>query len=192
MKVWVVAAAIVGGMLLGPSAVAAETFTPGPGQTYLLDLDTADGNFSVWRADDLQGANALRAKVTFARLGLDKRWSPNFQVRVGDASMTVGLTVVGVKNKVLVTTLRTLRDNKVVGKEESFLLGPEPGETFDLEIDWDASGRIAFLIRDRAAKAINGFERHEARLDGPPTRVEIVGSTGEVLFDPLQLGRAAR
>jgi hypothetical protein len=189
MKAFV--AAVVSGWVLAcaPEAMAAS-FTPLPGQSYSLDLDTADGNFSAWRAADLQAANALRAKVTFARLGSHKRWAPSFQVRVGDKEMSVGLTVVALKQKgVLVTSVRSLRDGKVVGDERFFVLGPEPGETFDLEIDWDAAGTVTFLIRDKATLAANGFERHEAKLGSAPTEVEIVASTGEVSFDPLQLGQ---
>jgi hypothetical protein len=145
----------------------------------------------VWRAEDLTGLNALRSQVTFARLGTDRQWAPSFHVTLGAGPARVTFGVTGLKDKnLLLTTLETWQGDKQVS-QELYVMMPTPGERFVLELDWSPDGTVTALIRDKAAQQIAGFERHVAKLSGPPTTLSITGSTGEVELRPLQLGTSA-
>ncbi len=81
-------------LLVVSGAANAETFTPAPNASYALDLDTKDGNYSIWSANDLTGLNALRAHVTFARKGTHERFAPSFTVVVAGATREARLAVI--------------------------------------------------------------------------------------------------
>ena len=165
----------------------AQTFTPAPNAVYLLDQDTQDGHFSIWSVKDLTGVNALRATVTVARLGIDKKWAPNFNIRLRNDTSRATLHISGVKGMMILYAESFVGDERV--QQDMFLLPPEVGEKFGLEIDWKPDGSAVILVRSKAAaKAANGYERHEVKLSGPATSLEVATSTGELTLDPLQLG----
>ncbi len=75
---------------LGPDTVqtpqqANPSFMPATGQTFYLDLDTAEGAFSQWRHDDLRGLCALHASVRVPRLRKDPKWLPGFSIWLQDS-----------------------------------------------------------------------------------------------------------
>lgn len=72
---------------------------------------------------------------------------------------------------------------------ELFLLPVEVNETFDLELDWTAEGKVVAVVRSKAARDLNGFERHEISMKGAPASLRISGSSGEIDYETLQLGR---
>lgn len=182
-------AAAVGLAVSGAAAHAAE-FTPAPNQSFTVDLDTQAGNFSLWRAEELNGVNAVRSQITFVRLGTDPKWSPMFRVSLVRGTERVAFSVTGLPGKnLLIPMLTTTRDSKKMG-DDIYVMTPQVGERFGLEIDWTPDGAVSVMIRDKAAQEISGFERHVGKLSGPPTSLEISGSTGEVEFKPLKLGRA--
>ncbi|NEX93733.1 hypothetical protein [Caulobacter sp. 17J65-9] len=180
------AVCLLAALLFGNAASAGE-FKAAPNASYVVDLDTPDGNFSLWQADDLTGLNALRTNVTFARLGKDKTYAPHFAVALENDKGRVVLGASVLKGKVMIVTLTTWQGDKQTA-QEMFMLPPEPSETFALDLDWTPDGVVTAVIHSQATKDMNGFERHQARLDGAPARLEITGSTAEVEFKPLKLG----
>lgn len=168
-------------------AHAAE-FRPAPNQSFTVDLDTQTGNFSQWKAEDIAGFNALRTQVTFLRLGKDSKWAPSFHLSLVNGAERATFNLTGMPGKtLLVAQLVHWRDGKEAGRD-LYLLGPEFGETFALDVDWSPDGLVTMTIRDKAAQAINGFERHQTKLAAAPSVLEVSGSTGEVVLKPLQLG----
>jgi hypothetical protein len=192
-------------------AAHAQTFTPAPNATHVLDLDTQAGAFSQWRAGDLDGANAARGRVTFLRKGSDRRWPPVFNIAVGDDQVQAWLQVTALPHSgpLIVRTFR--REGQTETDIEYFSLTPNFREPFDLKIDWSPDGRVAFTIASQASAGggvdvaplqgggarnsrtatteVRG-ERHEVSLGRPPVWLLVNNSTGEVMIDPSQLGWA--
>lgn len=186
MSIAAAAIAATAGMgLAGP--VCAQTFTPAGNASYTVDLDTQNGNFSVWRAKDLGGLNALRAKVVVSRLGKDSKWAPSFQIKLENANSHADLSIDGIKGLLFLHAQSWDGDKQV--QDELFLMPPEVGETFGLELDWKADGSAVIVVHAKATEKVSGFERHEIKLSGAPSSLEVSGSTGEITLDPLQLGR---
>jgi hypothetical protein len=173
--------------LLGGSAWA-QAFAPATNGAYALDQDTLGGAYSSWRVQDLSGMNALRARVTVARLGQDPKWSPVFSVFLKNNGGRAQLQLTALNGVLTAIASSWVGDKQK--QTELFVLGPEPGEAFDLDVDWTAAGSVTFVIRDKANAKVNGFERHEVSMPGAPTTLEIGDSTGEWALDPLRLGHA--
>lgn len=166
----------------------AQTFVAAPNGSFLLDLDSQAGNYSIWRANDITGVNAVRAHVTFARKGTDARYAPSFQIRVGNSGEDALLSVVAAPNSGPLIVQTALSRGQQQTAQEVFVLTPVFQESFDLDVDWTDAGVVTFTVHSRAAQAVNGYERHQVTLSAPPTRFGANGSTGEVTFDPIQLG----
>lgn len=171
------------------NSASAGEFQRAPNQSFSLDLDTEPGNFSQWRSGDLTGLNALRTRMTFVRLGTHPKWAPSFHLSLVNGGERATFDVQGVGGKKpLIATLVHWKDRKEASRE-TFLMMPEAGETFALEADWTPTGEVTIVIRDKAAEALNGFERRSVTLAAAPSSLEISGSTGEVTLSPLELGR---
>ncbi|HRD27755.1 MAG TPA: hypothetical protein PLO65_05600 [Caulobacter sp.] len=182
-----ITAAVVAASLAAAPAWAAD-FQPAPNADYVLDLDTPDDSFSLWRQSDLSGISAARAQVTFRRVGRKKAFSPGASIILANDQSEARLSFV-VAPKGAVAILIASRGETKLGSE-LFVMPVEPGETFGLELDWTPEGKVVVRMATRAVKTLggDGFERHEITMAGAPTRMEIVGVAAEIELKPLTLG----
>ncbi|HYD88786.1 MAG TPA: hypothetical protein VEA80_15030 [Vitreimonas sp.] len=171
---------------------AAQSFSAAPNASFVLDFDSEDGNFSLWRATDLTGINALRARATFVRKGQHRQWAPSFAISVGSEGADASISFTAAPRSGPLMVEAALWRGGEPSAEETFLLTPAFQEPFDIHVDWTEEGLVTFTVFSRAAQAVNGYERRQVNLGQAPTTVRITGSTGEVLFEPLQLGHVAR
>jgi hypothetical protein len=178
--------------MLSVGPASAQTFTAAPNLSFFLDFDSEDGNYSVWRATDLSGVNALRAHSTFVRKGQHERYAPSFSIAIGRESAEARLQVTALPRSGPLIVRASRHEGGQTTQEQMFLLTPEFRETFDLNVEWTPEGVVTFTVYSNAAQAVNGFERHQINLGGSPTLVEVSGSTGEVSFDPIELGSVTR
>ncbi len=178
-------------VFVGQSA-AAQSFAPSPNGSFLLDLDTQSGSFSVWRANEIAGVNAVRAHVTFARKGVDRQWAPTFQIRLSNESHDAVLSFVAVPNSGPLIVQASLVQGQQQSEQQTFLLTPTFQEAFDIDIDWTPAGVVTFTVHSQAAQAVNGYERHQVTISGPPNTISATCSTGEVTFNPIQLGHVTQ
>jgi hypothetical protein len=65
---------------LDQSIFGIQPFVATPGQAFYLDLDSAPGQFSQWRHEDLGSLNGLRAIVSVPRLRTDSKWGAAFTI----------------------------------------------------------------------------------------------------------------
>ncbi len=181
-------------MLAGPAA--AGDFHVVPHGSYLIDLDTQDGNFSQWETHDVGDINALRAHMTFARKG-SGQYAPVVTVAVlsGDKEVRVQFTAFPKSGPLIGLVHGTKPDNgdKPAGIDDPnlqlVLMPPEFSEGFDLHVSWTPDGKVSFDVYDKANKSVGqGFEHHVMALDGPVTGIRLSNSTGEVEFNKLELG----
>jgi hypothetical protein len=168
---------------------AAQSFVPAPNGTFVLDFDSEDGNFSLWRVDDLTGINTMRARATLVRKGHHDRWAPSFTIALGDDQGQARLSIIAAPNSGPLIIQSALIQGQSRSQEDNFALTPHFQEAFDIHVEWTAEGVVTFTVFSRAAQGVNGYERRQVSLGRGPTTLSITGSTGEVLFDPLQLGR---
>ena len=184
--------------LLAPAAQAREpipAFTPAPNSSFLVDLDTPDDHIALWEADDLTGLTALRAKMTVRNVVAKGVRNPTFVVQLENDKGDVTFMVFTKPGKSLMVPLGTVHQgdaNLDQGANSVFVSTFEVGETVDLAIDWTADGKVAIVLKDKAAAKIGqGWERHEYQLPGgAPTRIKIMAISGEVEFKDLKLGRS--
>lgn len=184
--------ALVVAFMAAHGTAHAQSFTAAPNATFVLDLDSADGNFSLWQARDLAGINALRARATFVRKGEHRRWAPTFSITASGGEGRAAITFTAAPSSGPLLVGAALWRNGQKSEEETFLLPPAFEEPFDIHVEWTESGLVTFTVFSSAARAANGFERHQVDLGEAPTSLRITGSTGEVLFDPLQLGHVTQ
>lgn len=164
----------------------AQAFTAAANSRFTLDLDTAAGNYSEWSARDLSGLDAMRAKVTIARLVPDKRWRPVARIVVGGRLEEAAFRVVSrTDGAPLEVSVMRLREGKVVG-EVIALPTVRPDEVFRLEAQWTPAGLVTFVLTSTATGP--GGAKASIQLDAAPTAVTAMVSTGEVKLAPIELG----
>lgn len=130
----------------------------------------------------------MEAQVTFVRKGKDRQWAPGFWVSLGNDEELARLSAVALpQSGPLILQTKRFADNQAEVLSV-FALTPEFEEEFRLRIQWDNEGGVLFTVFSEAAQAVNGYESHTVQLKQPPSKLVIGGSTGEVIFNPLQLG----
>ena len=160
---------------------SAETFVPLPvlGST-VLDFDTDAGKYSGWEVADLGSVNAVRLTVQVHRLGQDPRWAPTFNVRVsnGDHWAALRLESLDRQAPVAVVLASGEKDKPAV---EAPLSAPLALDTpLEVAIDWTADGKVTIRA---------GAQAKTVDLGGAPKSLSFTGSTGEIEFNPLKIGR---
>ncbi len=182
--------AMAAAFALAASGANAGTFQAAPHGSYLLDMDTGDGNFSLWETKDVADINAVQAHITFARKGKSKDYAPSFRITLetaGDVSARVDFSALP-KSGPLIGFVTTFKGRDETGRE-LIIMGPEFAEPFDLKIAWTADGKISVDTYDKAVATIGqGFEHHQADVGQAITAVSVSVSTGEVEFNKLELG----
>jgi hypothetical protein len=173
------------------SHVQAETFRPLPNTAALIDLDTGDGNFSAWEAQDLSGANGLRAHFRINRLGTNKKWAPTFKFKLGNGQKSVSFSITGLAGKkLLIPSIK--HSASAQAKDEIFVTFLEVGQTADLTMTWTVGGGVTINLRSPQSLATSQTgETHTAKLGSAPDKFSLTGSTGEIEVMSFQLGTTA-
>ncbi len=172
-----------------PSFAYAGDFQPVKHGSYLVDLDTQDGNFSLWKTSDVSDVNALRAHLTLLRKGSGK-YAPSVVLSLLSGDKRVSLKVIALP-KSGPMFLQVVKDNDDK-TGQMILTPPEFQEAFDIHVRWTPDGKVSFDVYSKANKDIGqGFEHHEVDLGGAVTDIEITNSTGEAEFNKLELGNEA-
>ena len=162
-----------------------QSFIPAAGQTFYLDLDTAEGTFSRWGHNDLGGVSAMRATVRIPRLRKDPKWNPAFtlwleQNETVQARHKIGLQFVAPdREPPLVISVVQGEDGELVSTEtldRTLALN----ESLIVEMTWLTPHVVKIRFRDS--------EVHEVNIPWSIDSVGVTASTGELIIDPLELG----
>ncbi len=166
-----------------------SSFTPAKGQTFYLDLDTAEGAFSEWRHDDLDGLCALHASIRVIRLRNDPKWHPTFYIWVEDNA------VEDKKKKVALEIWAKDRKPPLELRIIQFD-GPRPtavqSSNTTLPLDASVPVEIAWVTARSVKIKIGQNETHSIDISWPVEHVIVTASTGEMKIEPLVLGCAHR
>jgi hypothetical protein len=168
--------------LAGSHAASAEPdgFIPAAHTGFDMDFDVQSGNFSTWKTSDIAGLNALRATATIHRLGIDPKWGPGFNFDVYASADEYSVQVFSADRRSLAVQIRHI----VGGKEVQTVIWPMAmavEEPLDVAIDRTPAGSVTFSFGAKGKQTV--------ALSGPVTAVELVGSTGEIEFKDVRLGR---
>ncbi|HEY3813514.1 MAG TPA: hypothetical protein VGL66_09830 [Caulobacteraceae bacterium] len=172
------------------NAASAQSFTSATNTAQALDLDSAAGSFSVWRATDLTGVNAAHIRFDFPQMRSDPKWAPGFHYALQSGDEIVQITFVGSTKTgpIMVGTLEHLKGGKTVSSED-FLMPINASEECGLDIDWSPANEVAFHLKcPEMVKVSPTGETHKATMSSAPTAFQISGSTGELEVKSLQLG----
>ena len=112
-------------------AAQAGDFKVAPHGSYIIDLDTADDSFSLWRSDDLSDLNAAHAHLRIPRCGKSKQYACQAHIRLysGDKSVSLGVTALKPGAPLYVTL-----EDGVDAHRQMFLSAPAADEAVDFDI----------------------------------------------------------
>ena len=177
--------------LVAGQPLAAAPFKAAPHTRQMTDLDTAPGHFSVWTAQDLDGINAirLRFRINAVAKDPDKKWAPifRFQLKRGDQVVQLSLTGFAGKTPLLLQFQQV--SGRTTTSDEQIPALMQVGELADLAIDWSADGKASFLLKsaDPSSPIAQG-RVYTGQLAGSPSEFTILGSTGEIEVQSIELG----
>ncbi len=174
-------AALLALALVAAVPVHADTFVPVPQLSdIVLDQDTGNGKYSVWRIAHPETLNAIRTTVQVHRLGQDDRWAPGFGIFLKSGNKEVAFQIFsGTRQPPLAMHLFANKGG-ATAEDQNFAATLGLDQKLDVAIDWTADGTVTVEA---------GGEKHTIALGAPVTSVEFICSTGEVEFSPLQIGR---
>lgn len=158
-------------------------FKPAQGQSFYLDLETAEGKYSEWRHEDVSGLCALHASVRIIRLRTDVRWKPTFSIWLaergkGNQARQLGLQFL---TKFLTPPLETrlvLQNSPTSHMEHELKTNVKLNQAVPLEIAW-ADHSVLINV-----------DQESVRLPVPWEigTITVSASTGEMKVEPLILG----
>ena len=165
-----IAALVMTAAQSGP--LLAQSFVASPGQKQDIDLDSGDGNLSVWQHKDLRSLSAMKATIKVLRLGRDATFEPNFTVSVTAGGTSYGLRLQPAGGKL---TLRAYyrEPQKADVDVSTFKRTLALEEKVDVELFWKG-GKLFVRVAD---------EKSEMPLPKPVSMVGISSTTGELEAD---------
>src|ERR1019366_9320016 len=171
------------------SPLPEQSFVAATGQRFYLDLDTAEGNYSEWRHEDLSSLSAMRATIRFPRVGKDPKWAPTFSLwlqktEAGRTRNSVGLQLFAPSRKPpLSVRVVQLEDGKVVSTE-NLRRAIDLNENLVVEMAWETPHIVAIRIGET--------EVHKVSIPWSIDSVAVGASTGELKVDPLVMGNLGK
>ena len=198
---------VVSCVLMTVGAFAAAThpgwFVPAPLGSYLLDLDVPDGRTSLWRLDNVGLSNAVRAVVRVSRASVAEK-RPEFTISLegGDERVTIVFRAPARSapptdkadasaapepaeavddGGALTATMVHETAGKDAGGGGTFDVPLKVGQTFNIVIDWTPQGVVRATL--------NGKESLSANMAGSVRQLVVRAASGEIEFNPLQVGQ---
>ncbi len=164
---------------------AKPSFIPATGQTFYLDLDTAEGAFSQWRHDDLGGLCALHASIRLFRLRNDPKWRPTFGIWLEDNEVSYERKRMGLqfwaKDRKAPLDIRIIQFD-----------GPKPIDiqTLSTTVGLDANipVEMVWLRPQSVTIRIGQNETHRLNVPWKIEHIAVTASTGQMNIEPLVLG----
>ncbi len=162
-------------------ASAQQLISAGASGSTVLDLDTPDGHVSQWQLGDLRAINALRTTLRVERLGDNRDWLPSFTIALVNDNEHISFQIVNPagSRRLIIHVIRYT--GKTIAEDQIFASSTALHADLDVAIGWTAAGSVT--VRLGSGEAIT------ESLGSAPTSLQILCSTGEVRFDPLNIGR---
>jgi hypothetical protein len=155
------------------------------------EFDAPDGHYQHWDTEVLCGANAIRARVVFSRLGNPTtKWPPAVSVVLwhGDKmsdNLVVHLSLVAPKfqppfaAQLVVTRFDQKNNVEHVTQAQNYAAHFGEDKAFAFSLSWSPAGDVTALVDG---------EEHTVSLHVPIDHLEVNGSSGAGVIEPLQIG----
>jgi hypothetical protein len=162
-------------------ARAADEFTPAAHlDNMVLDFDSDAGKLSVWQINDTAALNAVRATLQIHRIGQDPRWAPGANIELKNGDDYILFQVLSPQRAVPFVARMVRSHGGKQAEEQTFALTVGLDEKLDIAVDWTSAGAVTVTARG---------ETHSMSLGLPVAVLQFSGTTGEVEFNPLAIGR---
>jgi hypothetical protein len=159
-------------------------FIPAPEQRFYLDLDSREGAYSQWRKDNPGTLNALRASVTINAMSTHARWLPSFSFWfASDGSKDadrVGVQLWSPDRKPPLEIKVVRFDGGRVVAQEKLFKTVNLKEKVEIEMFFVPPGLVVINVGDVGVRKFT--------VPWTMNSMRVVGSTGEMIVDPLDLG----
>jgi hypothetical protein len=165
-----------------PRAAVARAKSGRAPQSFEVDLDTQEEEFSYWRMNGIDSSDGLRAAAKIMRFGKSRRWMPTFMIQLSSGSgesaefwrvRWVPEKTGGPQSLVLIRSIGAKEVN-VAKFDRKFVLN----DSFPVEISW--SGPAKMIVRV-------GNETREVPRSLRPSTLDVSGSSGEFKLAALVL-----
>jgi len=191
-----IALAFCAGLLSTPLA-AEETFTRIPFELYEVDQPGPRGDIAIWIVEPPASTNAIRAKANIISLDPHRLFAPAFSVVLQSGDEVLRLRFINEDRKSTKlpaylrresaeapdTALLTGGRKKQAKREVRMQTVVEVGEPFDLGLSWTPEGKVDVMIKtDRKEEHIL------VQMQGPPTKVRVISSSGYWKLSPWEFG----
>lgn len=149
-----------------------------------VTIDVPQGHYDEWYPDTIEGAYALKTKVTSVRLGPYGEYSPMFAQTIQNGSQHLMLKVSSRAARWPQHAFAQHLDEKrqLLIAEENFALQISASTTVDLTLSWTRDGTVCMTV-EQGGKV----ETRLMKLNGAPTSAALFASSGAFRFDEVEL-----
>jgi len=169
----------------GSPPQAEPHFVPAVGQTFYLDLDSADGRASHWRHDDIRNLCVLHATIRIPRIGKFIHAWPDFRIQLQDAGPDGEAKRVGIE--MWTQTHRAPLDIRVFQYDGRDMMTSE-SSSVRLSLDVDMPVVFVWMPDHSIVIRIGQTELHRLKISWPIERIAVASGNGEMIVNPLVLG----
>jgi hypothetical protein len=137
--------------------------------TTLIDLDSAPGNYSVWKVSDLS-TNSVTFDATYAAIKKHAKWAPSYSIALSDGhGQSIKFTGTFQGSDAPETNAVISKDGKDISSTDSIL-------AFNLKDRYN----VSLAWSDKAIKVSANGVTKSYPVNFNPTEIEIICSTGEL------------
>jgi hypothetical protein len=165
-----------------------KAFQPAPNQHFYLDLDSAEGKYSQWRNDELGTLNAIRGLFVITKITTHAKWLPSFFIALAkNAPQRASETPDSVRVQIWSPDRRPPLEMRIIQYHNGEIVAEEKlGKTLELNEKMDIE--LFFVVPDTIVLNLGSAGVRKIRVPWKPSSAVIIGSTGEMKVDPLELG----
>ena len=171
-----------------PTDALFKAFQAAPNQHFYLDLDSAEGAYSQWRNDDLGTMSAIRASLVIKRIATHIKWLPTFSISLAkDAPERASETPDSVKVQIWSPDRRPPLEMRIIQYHNNQIVADEKlGKTLELNEKMDIE--LFFVMPDTIVLNLGSTGIRKVKVPWKPKSAVILGSSGQMKVDPLELG----
>jgi hypothetical protein len=171
-----------------PTDALFKVFQAAPNQHFYLDLDSAEGSYSQWRNDDLGTLNAIRGSVVIKRITTHIKWLPTFFIALAkNAPERASETPDSVRVQISSPDHRPPLEIRIIQYHNGQVVADEKlSKTLELNEKMDVE--LFFVMPDTIILNLGNAGIRKVKVSWKPASAVIIGSSGQMKVEPLDLG----
>jgi hypothetical protein len=171
-----------------PTDALFKAFQAAPNQHFYLDLDSAEGSYSQWRNDDLGTMNAIRGTLVIKKITRHINWLPSFFIALAKNSPErASETPDSVRVQFWSPDRRPPLEMRIIQYHKGQIVSEEKlGKTLELNEKMDIE--LFFVMPDTIVLNLGSAGIRKVKVSWKPTSAVVIGASGQMKVDPLDLG----